>query len=217
MKRTMITAVGLICFGMGLVNAEELKLNFDGQGTNALRSVSFPAAPEAGKPEALKLSGDEAASLQGVSKEELEKSLDQSIQTAVKYCEKNNISATKGNLEKLGIYGTFEEKYQFVYNMEKNYSFPGWIAGARSDKMGGMGESCVNQSICRVVCMTAGMGAGIAIAGGSMGTGMAVGMVVGTAAGGVCMELCSLIKECSPLNLFKPKPEPAVEHSSHPK
>ncbi|HBB67175.1 MAG TPA: hypothetical protein DCZ93_07730 [Elusimicrobia bacterium] len=117
------------------------------------------------------------------------------------------------NLENLGIYGTFEEKYRFVFNMDKNYAFPDRIAQAQSDKMSGMGQSCVNQSVCRVVCMTAGMGAGIAIAGGSMGTGMAVGMVVGTAAGGVCMELCSLIKECSPLNLFKPKPETPVQRA----
>lgn len=221
MKRTMIAAAGLICFGLGLVNAEEIKVNFDGQESSALRAVNFEgssaAAPESAKPEAVILPGADAAALYGTDKEELERSLDSSIQTAVKYCEKNNIVNTKKNLETLGIYGTFEEKYQFVYNMDKNYTFPERIVAAQSNKMGGMGQSCVNQSVCRVVCMTAGMGAGIAIAGGSMGTGMAVGMVVGTAAGGVCMELCSLIKECSPLNLFKPKPDPAAQHSSHQK
>lgn len=218
MKKSMIVAAGIICSGLGLAGAEEVKVNFDGQ-LNAPRTVSFEgssmAAPESGNPEAIKLSGADAAALYGTGKEELESSINASIQTAVKYCEKNNIPATKRNLENLGIYGTFEEKYQFVFNMDKNYSFPDRIAPARLDKMSGMGQSCVNQSVCRVVCMTAGMGAGIAIAGGSMGTGMAVGMVVGTAAGGVCMELCSLIKECSPLNLFKPKPETPVQHDSH--
>lgn len=215
MRRAILAAVGIVCLGMGLVSAEETKVNFNGREINVLRSVGFEGAnnfrvtanstpaPEAGKPEALKLSDDDTAALYGAGREELEKNLDSSIQTAVKYCEKNNIVNTKKNLENLGIYGTFEEKYQFVYNMDRNYTFPQRIVAAQSDKMAGMAQTCLNQSICRVVCMTAGMGAGMAISAGSMGSGMVVGMVVGTAAGGVCMELCTLIKECSPRNLFK--------------
>ena len=167
MKKLMMAAAAVVGLGIGSVHAAEMRVNFDGQETGALRAVSFDAVnmshaegdgvsvPEPGKPETSIVS-DDADSSYGTNKEALKVKLDWSIKSAIEYCEKNNLKALKNSFSEMLAHGTVKEKYGFVNNPEAKYVFQNknikstTLTNAISQSKGGVPscESWGTQKVC---------------------------------------------------------------------
>lgn len=168
----------------------------DGQETTTLRTVSFDTAnssyvereaiaiPEPGKPEVLKVSGDAIASSYGSNKEELIVKLDWSIKTGIEYCELHKQFILKNKLIRLLRNGTFDEKYEFVYNTGEKSCRLNCLASHKE-------EVCIDREVCKNVCTAGGVVCWIASGGNTVcGPGAAV-----------CTLVCAIVPKCTTITV----------------
>lgn len=202
MKKMMIAVLAVLS-AASMARADEMRMDFDGNGTAALEVNAFRENPEFNVPEPLPRQDEDFAYLnEGV--------VNGVIKGAMAYCAHHGKVSAEADFGNLLKYGSMEEKMGFVYNKRGTYVFPADIVARRfaAEVAGGFEKMskgatdltclswttdrvCTNRQVCRIACAAAAGAAG-AWAGGAIGAGAAA-----SAAGQICQELCEMVEECS--------------------
>lgn len=212
-KNSILVAVFAIIIAASAAKAAEI-IDFNGAkglkpqsmhdifatGQNSLPagiSENIPAAPMPEQPDEAQIKAFRKAFVDGI------------IKGAADYSSEKGMRGLAKDFQNLLTYGTYKEKFAFVYNKDVSYRFPDKIAaikmnadkGAASDRFGMGNKSqtcfashdeqvCNQKKVCRYVC--AGTFTGLGSLGGGFGAG--VGLGIGHE---LCQDICEDIEECT--------------------
>ena len=121
-KSTLLIAVLAVMSAVSSVSAKGPQINFDGRNIGAISFTEAVQAIENADISMVAVPEPIPVAVTDIKMEEAE--LNRSIGTAIKDCEKKELSRLKSKFEKLLTQGLLQEKRDFVYNNKQTYEFP---------------------------------------------------------------------------------------------